>query len=154
MIVLLVSAACWLPAISGNSTSGAAGVGLGVGVMIIGRGLLMSGWVMVATYQPHARFLLGATTNIVHNSLIYTSARHLVADLNGVDGSQSLYFFKMSVYRLADLPFSFTSGSTPNRFLSSNYDVRNISENLTLAIFSCEYNSYNALIFVHLCDER
>ena len=89
-----------------------------------GRGLLMSGWVMVATYQPHARFLLGATTNIVHNSLIYTSARHLVADLNRVDGSQSLYFFKMSVYRLADLPFSFTSGSTPNRFLSSNYDVR------------------------------
>ena len=77
-----------------------------------GRGLLMSGWVMVAT------------TNIVHNSLIYTSARHLVADLNGVDGSQSLYFFKMSVYRLADLPFSFTSGSTPKRFLSSNYDVR------------------------------
>ena len=120
MIVLIVSPVCLLPAISGNSTSGTVGVGLGVG----GRELLMSGWVMVATYQPHACFLLGATTNIVHNSLIDTSARHLVADLNGVDGSQSLYFFKMSVYRLADLPFSFTSGSTPKRFLSSNYDVR------------------------------
>ena len=49
----------------------------------IGRGLLMSGWVMIATYQPHACFLLGATTNIVCYSLIYTTASRFIADLNG-----------------------------------------------------------------------